>query len=247
MSSTTASFNPLKYKQFMLRRLHSLTGLFLGLFLFNHFLTNSFIGAEGGRDAFNHKVSFIHHIPFLIFVEIGLVFLPLIFHMCYGFYIMFRGEHNVGDYGYGRNYMYSVQRITAWITAAFVIYHIAELRFYVFSTVPHYDESGNFILGNQFFDHLVIQFSKPLFVAVYLIGVLASIVHWANGLCTFCMRWGITISPTAQKQFMLVAVGISLVYAALVGQAFYGLLIRYSFEAPAVSTTLAMSSPGFLF
>jgi succinate dehydrogenase / fumarate reductase cytochrome b subunit len=222
--------------QFYLRRLHSLTGLFLGLFLFNHFLTNSFM--YEGPDAFNHKVHFIHYIPFLLLVEFGLVFAPFLFHGAYGIYLMWPGSnrlaYNNANYRYGRNWMYAIQRLTAWILAIFVVWHVAEFRFY-YKEIAYpsaYNAEGEFVLGIAFMDNLIKNFSNPLYVLAYALGVGAAIVHWANGLCTFCMSWGITVGPESQKRFIPVAVVIAGAYALLISKAFYALLIKFAGGLP---------------
>jgi succinate dehydrogenase / fumarate reductase cytochrome b subunit len=237
----------MKHREFYLRRLHSFTGLLMGIFLFNHFLTNSFI--FHGREAFNHKVHFIHSIPYLIGVEVAMVFLPFFFHMIYGFYILWTGRSNALDYGYGRNWMYMVQRVTAWILTPFIIYHVAEWRFYYTEFVMrHYDSEQVFILGSSFYDQLVVNFSQPWYWAVYLIGVLAAIVHFANGLCTFCMSWGITVGPKSQKKFIPVAILIALAYAALISLAFRGLWAQVAIEyGQPKGAALAMSASGLFF
>jgi succinate dehydrogenase / fumarate reductase cytochrome b subunit len=223
---------PLK-QEFLLRRLHSLTGIAMGAFLFNHFLTNSFIFA--GRDAFNHKVHLIHSIPGIVLLEIALIATPFLFHMVYGTYIMFYGTSkplahygtNLAKYEYTRNGLYTIQRLTAAIVAVFVIWHVWELRFYVNYAVDHYigGKEGEFVLGAKFYDYLVMKFESPFFAMAYIVGVAAAIIHWANGLCTFCMSWGITVGPTSQKLMGGVAVGVALVYTALIGLSIYGLLV----------------------
>lgn len=236
----------MKYAQFTLRRLHSLTGLFLGLFLFNHFLTNSFL--YEGADAFNHKVHFIHSIPFLLLVEIGLVFAPFLFHGAYGIYLMLGVDYNQRHYPYGRNWMFTLQRVTAWITAAFVVYHVAEWRFY-YKEIAYpsaYNADGEFVLGVLFTEDLIRKFSQPWYVLVYLVGVGASIVHFANGLCTFCMSWGLTVGPQSQRRFIPVAIAVGGVYALLISKAFAALLVKYAGELPAVSNAALAFQPGQL-
>jgi succinate dehydrogenase / fumarate reductase cytochrome b subunit len=232
----------IKKQQFYLRRLHSLTGLLIGLFLFNHFLTNSFVFGPDGKEAFNHKVHFIHSIPFLFAVEMGMVFLPFLFHMVYGLMIMWKGESNTADYGYGRNWMYAVQRWTAWILVGFILWHLLEWRFFFKNSVPAYDGKGEFQLGGLFYDALRSQFSKPWYVALYLLGVGAAIVHFCNGLCTFSMSWGVTVGPESQKKFIPVAIGIGVIYALLIGKAFLGLLAPVTQKFPE-SKKVAMAIP----
>ncbi len=64
---------------FLLRKLHQLTGIVpLGLFFFAHMFTNS--KAVNGEAAFEKAVQDLHDIPYLLFIEIFGIFLPLLFH-----------------------------------------------------------------------------------------------------------------------------------------------------------------------
>ncbi len=74
---------------FLLRKLHQLTGIVpLGAFFFVHMFTNS--KSMSGDKVFNDAVADIHHIPYLLFVEIFGIFLPLLFHSIYG--VVISGE-----------------------------------------------------------------------------------------------------------------------------------------------------------
>jgi succinate dehydrogenase / fumarate reductase cytochrome b subunit len=223
--------------EFYLRRLHSLTGVLMGLFLFNHFLTNSFIFF--GRESFNHKVHLIHSIPGLLLLEIALVAAPFIFHGAYGLYIMMNGKQNFQYYRYTRNSLYTIQRLTAAILTAFILWHVLELRFYVSMLVDHYTkESHEFVLGAKFYDYLVIKFESPLFVLGYVVGVASAIVHWANGICTFCMSWGITVGPRSQKMMAGFAVGVALLYTLMIGAGIFGLIFPPDAAEPILELNL---------
>ena len=115
-------------KTFLLRKLHQLTGIVpLGLFFFGHMFTNS--KAMSGPTVFNEAVEDIHHIPYLLFVEIFGIFLPLLFHSIYGIMISAEARPNVGNYSYGRNWFYLFQRITGVFLFFFILFHLLNLRF----------------------------------------------------------------------------------------------------------------------
>jgi len=40
---------------------------------------------------------------------------------------------------------------------------------------------------------------NPFFFILYLIGVLSAAFHFANGLWSFMVSWGITVGPRAQR------------------------------------------------
>src|SRR5215218_10456882 len=96
---------------FLLRKLHQLTGIVpLGMFFFVHMWTNS--TALNGAESFNEHVQTIHDMPYLLFIEIFGIFVPLAFHSIYGILISGEARHNVSSYGYARNWFYVFQRVT---------------------------------------------------------------------------------------------------------------------------------------
>src|SRR3954468_11823037 len=98
-------------RTFLLRKLHQLTGIVpLGIFFLVHMFTNS--AAMNGKENFNKHVQDIHDIPYLLFIEIFGIFLPLVFHSVYGIVISAEARPNVLNYAYGRNWFYIFQRAT---------------------------------------------------------------------------------------------------------------------------------------
>ena len=123
---------------FIWRRLHSLFGLWLVLFLMEHLLVNSQAGlllGEGGR-GFVDSVNAIHGLPYLQAIEITLLGVPIFVHMVWGVKYLFTGKFNSSrtdgskpSLSYGRNRAYTWQRITSWILLFLLIGHIAKFRF----------------------------------------------------------------------------------------------------------------------
>ena len=85
------------------------------------------------------------HIPYLLFVEIFGIFLPLLFHSVYGIFISAEARPNVVNYGYGRNWFYIFQRVTGIFLFFFILFHILNLRFGV---IPGLESYGNPVAGN---------------------------------------------------------------------------------------------------
>jgi succinate dehydrogenase / fumarate reductase, cytochrome b subunit len=76
---------------FLLRRLHSLSGIVpVGAFLFEHVLISN-ATAISGPDAYARQVSFSGNLPLVFFLELFGIWLPIAFHALYGFYIWYRG------------------------------------------------------------------------------------------------------------------------------------------------------------
>jgi len=101
---------------FLLRRLHSLSGIVpVGFFLIEHFVSNAF--ATRGPEAYRKQVELLSGFPFVFFLELFAIWLPIAFHALYGFYIWYRGESNLAEYPWAGNWMYSAQRWTGAIAS----------------------------------------------------------------------------------------------------------------------------------
>ena len=46
---------------------------------------------------------------------------------------------------------------------------------------------------------------------IYAVGLIAAVYHFANGLCTFCITWGITVGVGARKRVSVAATGLGAV------------------------------------
>jgi succinate dehydrogenase / fumarate reductase, cytochrome b subunit len=126
-------------RAFVWRRLHSLMGLWLVLFLMEHLLVNSqaalLLGDNG--QGFVEMVNSIHNLPYLPVIEFTLLGVPILIHLVWGIKILFTAKSNaIRSDGsrpslpeYGRNRAYSWQRITSWILAFGLIAHVAKFRF----------------------------------------------------------------------------------------------------------------------
>ncbi|KKI91784.1 succinate dehydrogenase [Bacillus sp. SA1-12] len=172
-------------REFVNRRLHSLLGVIpVGLFLVQHLVVNHF--ATRGAEAFNEAAHFMEMLPFRYLLETFIIFLPLLYHAIYGVYIAFTAKNNVSNYGYLRNWLFMLQRVTGIITFIFVAWHVWETRIAAaFGAEVNYDMMASIL-------------SSPFMLAFYLIGVISTIFHFANGLWSFAVSWGITVTPRSQ-------------------------------------------------
>lgn len=192
---------------FLLRKLHQITGIVpLGAFFFVHMFTNS--KAMSGPKVFNDAVGDIHHIPYLLFVEIFGIFLPLIFHSIYGIFISAEARPNAVNYGYGRNWFYIFQRATGIFLFFFILFHILNLRFGV---IPGLESYGNPVAGNadKAFDIVAAEFQNVGILILYILGVLATAWHLAYGFFLFAVDWGIVIGEKAQKYALYACLGLA--------------------------------------
>ena len=182
-------------RTFVLRKLHQLSGIFpLGIFLLEHFYTNS--KALTGAADFNNAVKDLQSIPYIIFVEIGGIFIPLIYHAVYGLVITAEARPNNLAYPYSRNWYYLIQRITGIILFLFITFHVLNFRF---GLVPGLNMESVATHSDKAFDIVAREFRMiPIFI-IYLIGITATVWHFANGIWLFLVDWGITIGERAQR------------------------------------------------
>ncbi|GAB2570240.1 succinate dehydrogenase/fumarate reductase transmembrane subunit [Gracilibacillus alcaliphilus] len=174
-------------KQFFYRRLHSLLGVVpIGIFLIQHLIVNHF--AVYGPESFNKAAHFMESLPFRYALEIFVIFLPILFHAVLGVYIVLVAKNNVKRYGFFRNWMFFLQRITGIITLIFIVWHVWETRVQI----------G---LGTQELDYSLMEniLSNPVMFGFYVLGIVSTTFHFANGLWSFLVSWGITATPRSQR------------------------------------------------
>lgn len=166
----------------------------LGFFLLEHFYTNS--KALSGAASFNDAVKDLQSIPYILFVETGGIFIPLIYHAVYGMVITVEARPNNLHYPYARNWFYTIQRVTGIVLFFFILFHVLNFRFGVIpglntEAVAHFPGKSFEIVSREF--HMV-----PVFI-VYVIGITATVWHFANGIWLFLVDWGIAIGERAQR------------------------------------------------
>src|SRR2546426_955721 len=179
----------------------------LGVFLLEHFYTNS--KALTGPADFNNAVRDLQSIPYILFIEIGGIFIPLIYHALYGLVITFEMRPNNLKYPYPRNWFYTIQRVTGIILFFFITFHVLNFRF---GMVPGLNTISVARHPGQAFDVVSGEFNLvPIFI-VYVVGITATVWHLANGVCLFLVDWGITIGERAQRLtgYACLAIGVFL-------------------------------------
>lgn len=175
------------HREFFYRRLHSLLGVVpIGIFVVQHLIVNHFI--VYGRESFDKAANFMANLPFVLFLEIFVIYLPILFHAVLGVYIAFTAKNNVGNYPFFRNWMFFLQRITGIITLIFIVWHVFETRVQV--------GLGNAELNSGLMEGIL---TNPFLFWFYVVGVLSTVFHLANGLWGFCVTWGIAQSPRSQQ------------------------------------------------
>lgn len=221
---------------FLIRRLHSLTGILpIGVFLVIHLITNSSLAwgkfalrgegeglsvSEGGVMYFQDEVIWINsQVPHLLLLEVTL-WLSIGFHTVLGIYFATTGRGNTTRYAYMDNTRYTLQRWSGYLGMLFIVYHVATLRWGWTWLVPE---------GTRWSHHFsastlaaALQGSPegwtPAGLAVslfYFAGITLLVFHFANGLWTAAITWGLTVTEKAQTRwgYVCLALGAGLMLA----------------------------------
>ncbi len=192
-------------RHFLLRRLHSLLGVLPASgFVMFHLWENS--QSRLGAAHYNQEVvGAIQGMNYLPFLEVFGIALPLLFHAAYGLVVALNAKSNVQRYGYLRNWMWWLQRVSGVGVLGFLALHVGGTRIY---SIWHPEIVG------RMFEHMQSLFSVPWILAVYALGLVLSVFHLANGLWTLGITWGITITPRSQRISQAVVAGLGLLILA---------------------------------
>jgi succinate dehydrogenase / fumarate reductase cytochrome b subunit len=190
---------------FILRRVHSLTGIFpIGAYVLVHiFFENAFI--LGGSAKFDQFVVAIGQIPIpiLLATEILVLWGPILYHALYGFVILAGADLGTAThFAYRNSVLYTLQRISGVVAFVFIAWHVYSLRLSFYFRHVEIDYAlMNSILTN------------PAWFGFYVIGVLSALFHFCNGIFTFCITWGITVGERAQMLVQRISLALFFVLA----------------------------------
>lgn len=196
----------MKVNTYFSRKFHSLMGVIpLGAFLIMHLISN-YEAFNSGPQGFADQVAWINSIPLVLFFEIFLIWLPLLYHGVYGLYVAYQARNNFTNYSYFRNQMFFWQRITGVIAFVFIIWHFYDTRFQVtLGNVTHEN------LGTLMHEMLI----NPIYFTLYCIGIVATSFHFSNGMWNFLVSWGITVGPRAQRISGFIWAGVFVVMSIM--------------------------------
>lgn len=225
MSQTSTDL--FKKNEFLIRRLHSLSGLIpVGAYMTVHLIVNASL--LNGAGSFQKNVNQIHSLGSLLpLVEWLFIFLPLIFHAVIGVWIIRTGKSNHDNYRYVANWRYTLQRWTGVIAIVFIFMHVFQLHGWFhgdwwLTKVAEPLGMAQFRPYNaaSTLSVALAGFFWPIF---YFIGIVACVFHLANGVWTMGITWGVWISPKAQARasyvcgaggILLGIIGLSALFAA---------------------------------
>ena len=197
---------------FLTRRIHSLTGLVpVGLFLVYHLYLQLYL--HSGAEVYNEVINGFYDSPLAIWSLVIVVYIPLFFHAFFGIRLIFESKVQP-SYTYFSHLLYWLQRISGVGVLLFTIAHVWNAQL------------GPWVAGTwgTHFEHLSSGFADPdsglITKAVYLLGTIGAVFHFSNGINTFCMTWGIALTPKSQIRVRILSI---LLFIILATSAFYAL------------------------
>lgn len=165
-------------------KLHSLGGIVpIGAFLVEHFFENSYALVSPGK--FNYIAVRLETIPWRVPAEFLLIWLPIAFHGGYGCWIWWKSKSNSWQHPWLANWMFTFQRWSGMVVFAFIIWHVWIERF-----ATH---------GKNSYAGVAHVFANPYYLGFYVIGVVAASFHLGNGIFQFLNKWGLAVTPRAQR------------------------------------------------
>jgi succinate dehydrogenase / fumarate reductase cytochrome b subunit len=189
--------------EFLLRRLHSLSGLIpVGAYMVVHLLTNASVLDSAAT--FQRNVYTIHSLPLLVVIEWTFIFIPLLFHAIFGVLIIRGGLPNSSTYKYTSNIRYTLQRATGMIAFVFIVWHVFHMHGWIHAEwwtkgVSQPLFGGMFKAYNAASTGAEAMRISGIVPVLYAIGVLSCVFHLANGIWTFGITWGLWVTPAAQR------------------------------------------------
>jgi len=195
------------------------TGFILAVFVILHLIVNA-LGLWPAH--FQAAVNGIHWLgPGLPMLEVGLVFIPLAVHIAFGLRTLCREKLRFGvekDH-HGSDLRYWLQRVSAVILLAFVLFHIATMHrwgLHLVFRLTHWPWLERYAAGGLFepsrafasvrdglgnFWSVASGHPANLLVAqFYLLAIAAAVYHLANGVTTGAEVLGFTATVQQRRR-----------------------------------------------
>jgi succinate dehydrogenase / fumarate reductase, cytochrome b subunit len=213
---------PATHTRYYAKKLFELSGLVpIGAFLIEHLYSNFQAVGPGGAQRFDTIVRDLQTNPIIIFLEIGAIGLPLLYHAAYGLFVAKNARPNNGGYGWMRNWMFLFQRITGIILIFYIGYHVWNTRLAPLLNPDNpllQNVEGQALVSSRYMHDYFLETHMGIKVFwIYLIGIACAVYHFSNGLWNLAYHWGLTVSPRAQKWwgFACGLIGVTLLAVAL--------------------------------
>jgi succinate dehydrogenase / fumarate reductase cytochrome b subunit len=218
--------------EFLLRRLHSLSGIVpVGAYMVIHLLTNASV--LDSPATFQRNVYSIHSLGAVLpVVEWTLIFIPLLYHAIYGVLITRSSLPNSSTYKYASNVRYTLQRATGMIAIVFIFWHVFHMHgwFHADAWMQRIAQplgGGMFRAYNATSTAAEAMQMSAIVPILYAIGVLACVFHLANGIWTAGITWGLWVTPRSQRRAdyacLVFGIGLAIVGLGALGGFTFGI------------------------
>lgn len=191
--------------EFLLRRLHSLSGLIpVGAYMCVHLITNASVIESPAT--FQKNVYSIHSLGSLLpIIEWGFIFIPILFHAIFGVVIIRSGLTNHGSYPTTRNYRYTLQRASGMIAFLFIAWHVFHMHGWFHadwwrSTIAEPLGGAKFTPYRAASSAATALSGSIIVPILYAVGIISCVFHLANGIWTMGITWGLWVSEAAQRR-----------------------------------------------
>jgi succinate dehydrogenase / fumarate reductase cytochrome b subunit len=186
-------------------------------------------------------------VPHLFLIEVTL-WLAIAFHSILGVYYARTGRPNVKHYAYQDNWRYTLQRISGYLGILFIFYHVATLRWGWDFLIPgtaqwSHHFSASTLAAAMKGSTETITGAGIAVSALYFVGITMLVYHFANGMWTAAITWGLTVSEGAQKRWGWVCTALGFGLMAAAWGAFFGALALDYDDAKAVEVRMIMANP----
>jgi succinate dehydrogenase / fumarate reductase cytochrome b subunit len=199
-----------------LKRIQVWTGVIpVGLFLLSHLATNA--RAIAGAAAFDGAAAAIARIPYLPWIEVAGIALPMLLHVALGVMLALTPQAATDTRGYPRPWMLLAQRASGFFLVVYVVFHVSATRLSL----------ARLRGAQELFDLMARQLENPGVFAFHAAGVLAAAYHFGNGLVALAGPWVLDAGPRGRARAARVG------FAAFIVLALVGLHALLAFVHPA--------------
>lgn len=208
------------YKQnyFLIRRLHSLSGIIpVGAFFLVHMFLNT--RAAQSPEQYQWVPDTLDEIPFIWALEIGGIIMPIVFHAILGVVIIVQGQPNSTKpaLGWYANHAYTLQRVTGAILFVMIGWHLWQ-TWWVHTSMKLAGQHGF-----QIYPLMAGIVDNPVWLVLYALFVLMAAFHFGNGIYNFTCKWGVTTSKASQKWAIVFGLAIGMLGVIMGFSSLWGL------------------------
>jgi succinate dehydrogenase / fumarate reductase cytochrome b subunit len=196
---------------FMLRRLNSILGIVpVGAFFLMHMALNSRAGQ--GPEQYQWVPDTLDQIPYLFFVEVFGILLPIALHGALGLWIALRSDYHAPRPArrWYEDIAYKLQRFTGIALMALLIVHVYQTWWQHLGIKMDNARTGAEreydIYGSM---HSLLD--NPLWLAIYALFVLIAAYHFANGIYNVAFKFGWTTSTPSMRWAIAIGAAVGLI------------------------------------